>query len=794
MPLSPYLTYARSAITGKPFPQKKPERIQFPVNDICNARCAMCNIWHQKRDKEISVAEIRAYLRDPLFSEVSAVGINGGEPTLRGDLADIVHALADELPSLKALSIITNGLHRTRARTAIQAMSKAARERGKLFHVMTSLDGVGPMHDYVRGRSGNFANVDGLLTDIQEQGLADTLQIGCTVIHQNVYGIHELLDYAVGRGIYIKYRLGVPHRRLYKPRDDTPFTLGKTTWPDIAPFDLSDEERTHFAQFLLNLNKHYETSLPQQWFYRSLVGQLIDDAPRQAGCAWRNAGVTLTSRGELAYCAVESDVLGDLSVHNASDLYWGGHEHLEHLHATKCASCSHDYGGMPEGRALRSYAWERVRKTQRAARHLAQFKSSSLGQAIVRIRAERSHEHLVEQVKQATVATPVPRGDGRRVLICGWYGTETAGDKGILAGIVGTLRQQGASHVSLVSFYPDISRLTVAQMPELAGVEVIALKDAAAHVDSAGLVAFGGGPLMAIPRLASLVGIFERATQRRVPTLVAGCGVGPLGAADCVPLVRRLLAAATIRIYRDAESRVLAAQLGIDTATDEVAEDPAFTWIAHLLPTLAQPAPARRDRLLLGLRDWPFGDYASHLDKDAAYQAKQSFDADMVAAVERFAQRHPEVTIMPIPMCTNSYGGDDRFYYIDTLQRSAALAGRLDTSLLGREPKPADYIHEFRRARLAVTMRFHSLVFAIASGTPAIAVDYTLGKGKVDSLARKMNVPSFGLSSIDWPAFDTALDASWRASATGQTAQAPAPATAFESALRRMLPPGFQAA
>src|SRR4051812_41896991 len=38
----------------------KPRVIQFPVNDICNSRCVMCNIWQRKRDKEITPDELRA--------------------------------------------------------------------------------------------------------------------------------------------------------------------------------------------------------------------------------------------------------------------------------------------------------------------------------------------------------------------------------------------------------------------------------------------------------------------------------------------------------------------------------------------------------------------------------------------------------------------------------------------------------------------------------------------------------------------------------------------------------------
>jgi MoaA/NifB/PqqE/SkfB family radical SAM enzyme len=36
-----------------------PEVIQFPVNNICNSRCVMCDIWMQKRSDDITPEEVR---------------------------------------------------------------------------------------------------------------------------------------------------------------------------------------------------------------------------------------------------------------------------------------------------------------------------------------------------------------------------------------------------------------------------------------------------------------------------------------------------------------------------------------------------------------------------------------------------------------------------------------------------------------------------------------------------------------------------------------------------------------
>lgn len=253
---------------------------------------------------------------------------------------------------------------------------------------------------------------------------------------------------------------------------------------------------------------------------------------------------------------------------------------------------------------------------------------------------------------------------------------------------------------------------------------------------------------MAIPRMAIMVGLFERAAERGIPTMVAGCGVGPLGDQAQNELIARLLSLSNMRIYRDKSSRDLADKLGIHTADDFVAEDPAFTWLEKVnerLETKREPK-----RLLLGLRDWPFKDYASHLDQAKARDMKDAFDKRMVMALADLLRQHPDLVIAPVPMCTNSYGGDDRFYHLQTLCQEPHVRQALDMSLMGRELTPEQYVKEFRRASFALTMRFHSLVFAVATSTPCLAIDYTVGKGKVGALATHLGVPQFSIADVNW--------------------------------------------
>ncbi len=78
----------------------KPSVINLNANDICNSKCTMCNIWKNKQEKEVTYEDLKQIFTDSFYSEVTGVGITGGEPTLREDLVELFRACIDFLPSL----------------------------------------------------------------------------------------------------------------------------------------------------------------------------------------------------------------------------------------------------------------------------------------------------------------------------------------------------------------------------------------------------------------------------------------------------------------------------------------------------------------------------------------------------------------------------------------------------------------------------------------------------------------------------------------------------------------------
>ncbi|QFT62750.1 polysaccharide pyruvyl transferase family protein [Roseivivax sp. THAF30] len=778
---------------SRPLPQELPIVIQFPVNDICNSRCQMCRIWENKKSADIEPERLREGLRNPLFRKVQTVGINGGEPTLRKDLGKLTEVLFEELPSLRGVSLISNSYKYQEVIARITEVGEVAKRHGGRQTFMVSLDGYGEVHDRVRGRPGNFKRAQNVIDFAIASPLVDNLRFGCTVIRENVYHLDDLLDYAKEKGVHIKYRLGIPHQRLY-------------TKDLREPYALTEAETYHFAEFLEGMIRNYETDPGQNFFYRSLIDQMVHDVPRQAGCNWQHRGATITSKGELLYCAVESKVLGDITKNDSEAIYFGNADHLREIQENKCDSCNHDYTGIPPRQVYQRQQLERLLARKPLAR-LIQRGYHDTG--ISTLRQRRKFDARLQKMRRMIPRAPsgfptstagavqdkantgrIIAGARPRVMICGWYGTETLGDKAILGGIQVALEAAwGPVDLTIVSLHPYVTRMTRAQMPELEGSEIVKPEQAIACAGDMDLVAFGGGPLMALPQLAEMEAIFEAAARAGVQRMVAGCGVGPLGDPYYNASIMRLLRAATHRIYRDERSRNLASEMGIDTSTDTVAEDPAFTWLAEVRGALppapearlsdrlvnppipfrprgasmetdeadaedgtpdaaAIPAPGSGRTLLLGLRDFPWQSYARHLSQAESMTARDRYETAVVGALEFLVAAHPDLTIRPLPMCTNHFGNDDRWFYRRLFEGNNFLQQRIDVSLLGSELAPVDYVAAFQAADVALTMRFHSLVFALGLEVPTVAIDYTLGRGKVQALADRFGVAAPNLATL----------------------------------------------
>jgi polysaccharide pyruvyl transferase WcaK-like protein len=354
---------------------------------------------------------------------------------------------------------------------------------------------------------------------------------------------------------------------------------------------------------------------------------------------------------------------------------------------------------------------------------------------------EESEIALIERAFEAASqawATPI---SPPRILICGWYGTETLGDKAILGGIVEVVRRRWPGvTVDLASLEPYVSRMTVRQMPELRIHRVLSLGEAFAHVSGSeySAVAFGGGPLMSsIPWCTHLLELFAAAKQVGSKCLIAGCGIGPLFVDYRNAAIKHLLEIANEVVLRDEGSEKIARDVLKIERQFEVALDPAFLWIRRHGKTLEKEPK----QILLALRDWPIEEFAARLDRTRAEQIKTAYESELVVMIAEMLRLDPSLKLVPFCMHKYAVGGDDRIFYRRLLSQFPEILCRLDN----RHRTPAEDLDLIGGSRAILAMRFHSVVFSLATNTPFLAIDYTLG-GKIAGLlsdigARDLLIP-----------------------------------------------------
>ena len=328
---------ALSAVRGNK--KKHPKVIQLPITYNCNSRCVMCDIWKMDHSNEAAVSEFSGFMQDPLFKKIEAVGINGGEPSLVRELPAYANEIL-ELPSLKSLNIISHGFAAKPLLRAAEEIYSNCRKKGVHFHIAISLDGYGEIHNLVRGRQKLFEKTTDTIDRIIEnqKNYCDSYDVGCTVVKQNVDYLTELDTYAKRKKYNIKYRLGIENKRIGSDKMKDQYSVL------YSPLRQSAKEFFHYQ---ISQAK----SLQNKFKYFSIFFWLTADKPKRLlGCAWKDEGVTLDSRGELYYCAVASESIGSLRKKEGEEIFFRetNIQYRQSIIKNNCDDCIHDYDGKPE--------------------------------------------------------------------------------------------------------------------------------------------------------------------------------------------------------------------------------------------------------------------------------------------------------------------------------------------------------------------------------------------------------------------------------------------------------------
>jgi len=333
-----------------------------------------------------------------------------------------------------------------------------------------------------------------------------------------------------------------------------------------------------------------------------------------------------------------------------------------------------------------------------------------------------------------------------KITIIGWYGTETLGDRAILAGLVSILNKTFPGYsIYLGSLYPFFSERTIAEDSEvykkLTGkditLEIFDSTDSRVlsnRVQESDLLLMGGGPLMDLNALYMVEFAFKKARKYGVKTGLIGCGVGPLFSRRYQKTVIEICRNSDIIILRDKQSlenlSALYRKYNIRMPDScSVSMDPSVESILEI--DLANSAQST-DIIAINLREFP-REYTKNREVGEIADNLREFVADV-------ADAYPEQEVRLIPMHYFHIGGDDRVF----LNNLALTLCKENITVQNKNLSLIETMGAFHSANVTIGMRFHAVIFQTLLHGNNYIIDYTEPeKGKISGFVGDIDTEKF---------------------------------------------------
>lgn len=261
----------------------RPFSINFILTYRCNSYCTMCNIWKRYKNEsnliksELNIYDIEKFLnRNSGILDNTGIGITGGEPLLRDDIVDIAKLISKS--SLRnVIGIQTNGLLTEKILSKVCQIKPLFKNIG----IGVSLDGLGSVHDEIRGVSGAFEKAVATIKGIRELGIR--VSVGMTLSSKNYNKILEVRDFL--KKFDVDFTVFLPENSMYFANEGHDFGLTRTQLDVIA----AQLKAFHYHYYMDNLRRFISNSkkrtLPCWSGYTSIV---IDPYGNVFPCILRN--------------------------------------------------------------------------------------------------------------------------------------------------------------------------------------------------------------------------------------------------------------------------------------------------------------------------------------------------------------------------------------------------------------------------------------------------------------------------------------------------------------------------
>lgn len=696
-----YLYGVRSLKKALKINPQKPKILSYLITNQCNSHCITCSVWKGNVEETIPSEEIMYLFQMELFSDIEHVGISGGEPSLFPELIDHIKIIVERCSHIKSLSITTNCIKPDFWEENVEEIALMCQKRNVFFQMNYSIDGVGQMHDKIRGTKGNFQNLERVIDYTIRRGIP--YQLHCTVNRYNVYHINKVLGFAESKNADIIFRLASPISRLQNEHQ-------------IEKVCLNTKEISFFCDFLRSERLQSYTKSPgRRIFYLKLAEQLLGNKKRIAPCYFKQEGVVLESSGKLSYCSRFDNSFSDIKDEQSLQLF-KDKELFNRCENGACTNCYHDQTGL----------W--------SLSSILGLRFSSYSTVVGKIWYVLSKLPLLILPSKSCKEVPVAN-----ISIIGMYGGGHVGDAAILGGVI----------LRVLKRYPDVKKVTIYsirkdrtecwvenlnRLPEDLSIEVVSDENSFRNrIKDSNVLVWAGGPVMDIPVLLTKhMSFVKTARKNGVIFEMEGIGYGPLSGKYSKWISSIIFSKASRITIRAEKDKGVMTKYSLDDTFGVY--DPAFDYLRSiegkdLLIDVEKKRAIDKiigdnDVIALNLRPlW------NRYGKDAGFNY-QSFMEEIIKTVNTICSKGYKFVFFP--MNSDQFGFSDLLaaYEIENL-----LHEGVNYEIWETEPTIEELVYFLRKVKASICMRFHAVIYSLSQSVPTIGIDYSLeGKGKVSTL------------------------------------------------------------
>lgn len=324
------------------------------------------------------------------------------------------------------------------------------------------------------------------------------------------------------------------------------------------------------------------------------------------------------------------------------------------------------------------------------------------------------------------------------ITIIGWYGTETIGDRAILAGLIrvfseiyneytinlGSIIPHFTERILIEDndFYLEISARKLQRIKIFDSMNSSHLKS---NIKQSDILAIGGGPLMDLQCMYMLEYAFKYAKKHNIKTCILGCGWGPLKINKYIKTAINIIKNADLVIFRDSDSASTYTKYGTREDIHSLI-DPAFFTAKYFIDKY--PCSNISNYIAINFRD---------LFIDNQYDSSSFKISRLSDIIKQIVNKYPDKQIKLIPMHTFNVGGDDRII----LEKVRNNINSKQVSVCHEPLSLKKTMEIYRDAQLCVGMRFHSIVLQTIVNGYNYILDYTdPSKGKIIGMLRQLGL------------------------------------------------------